>query len=370
MRPARARERGATTVEFAIVSILLFMMLFGLIDLGIIAIGNTAGSNAAREGARVGMIDYQCADRRAGCTTDNYDQIVDAVEAKLGTLVAGTPSVDVRCIDGSTPDPTYPDSSKIACDANVERGTDLIEVKVTWTQAATSPFAKNATHTEVARMAIQGPPTDSSGGPGAPQCQVTGVASITPAVNSVSPAPVGHLTTPEQVTVVTNNDPSCDGIWADFPTANPDWLVALTKVGSGPDYTGTLPVTAPVVFNAGNNPQWVNILSADRNWILYNSASFTIDATAPTVTSCNPSQLSHSQSSVPFQVLGTGFVSPATVAITPAGFSIRSATFVNAGEIDIVVDTPNGNQKGAAYDVTVTNPDGSSGVKTGCLTVK
>ena len=49
-------------VEFAVIATVLFLLLFGFISLALIEIGNSAGSNAAREGARVGIINFDCAD--------------------------------------------------------------------------------------------------------------------------------------------------------------------------------------------------------------------------------------------------------------------------------------------------------------------
>ena len=57
-----SRERGATMVEFALVSVVAFALIFGLAELGLVVFGNSVGSSAARDGARVGLVNYVDAD--------------------------------------------------------------------------------------------------------------------------------------------------------------------------------------------------------------------------------------------------------------------------------------------------------------------
>lgn len=49
-------NRGASIVEFAIIAPLLFMLFFGIIEMGIYIYNQQMLTNAAREGARVGII--------------------------------------------------------------------------------------------------------------------------------------------------------------------------------------------------------------------------------------------------------------------------------------------------------------------------
>ena len=49
-------ERGGSLVEFAIVMPLLFMILFGIIDFGILLYDKAVITNAGREGARFGIV--------------------------------------------------------------------------------------------------------------------------------------------------------------------------------------------------------------------------------------------------------------------------------------------------------------------------
>src|SRR5947209_18689168 len=50
--PSATGERGQTTVEFALVAIVLFVMLFAIFDFGIFFAGRITATNAARSAAR------------------------------------------------------------------------------------------------------------------------------------------------------------------------------------------------------------------------------------------------------------------------------------------------------------------------------
>jgi Flp pilus assembly protein TadG len=56
-RPCRRNRRGAAAVEFAIVAPIFFLMVFGLIEFGRAVMVQQVLTNAAREGARVGVLD-------------------------------------------------------------------------------------------------------------------------------------------------------------------------------------------------------------------------------------------------------------------------------------------------------------------------
>jgi len=66
--PFRSRERGQELVEFALTFPLLFLLLMGIFDMGRVVYYNSVLYNAAREGARYGVI-----------YPDNYDEIRVAV---------------------------------------------------------------------------------------------------------------------------------------------------------------------------------------------------------------------------------------------------------------------------------------------------
>ncbi|MCD4688956.1 MAG: pilus assembly protein [Desulfuromonadaceae bacterium] len=49
-------ENGATSVEFAVIAVLLLTLIFGVIDFGLLFYNRQVLTNAAREGARRGVI--------------------------------------------------------------------------------------------------------------------------------------------------------------------------------------------------------------------------------------------------------------------------------------------------------------------------
>jgi Flp pilus assembly protein TadG len=52
----RARQRGAAAVEFALVSVTLFLILFGVMDFGLMAYQWNAAAEATRDAARVAVV--------------------------------------------------------------------------------------------------------------------------------------------------------------------------------------------------------------------------------------------------------------------------------------------------------------------------
>lgn len=179
MKRSRFSDEGATLLEFAIVAPVIFLLMFTMIDLSLIIIGNTVGGNAAREGARVGIIDFDCADNHDGCPSPspNYNKIVAAVDRLLGGLVRDRQAVRVRCLSPAT-NPSNP--QEVACKKGVIRvDRDLIEVRVQWRHIGASPFVANQIHTDVARMVIVGKP-DLSAPPPPPTTTTTATSVATP----------------------------------------------------------------------------------------------------------------------------------------------------------------------------------------------
>ncbi|MGH3116313.1 MAG: TadE family protein [Gaiellales bacterium] len=148
-------ERGTGTVEFSLVALVLFSLLLGMAAYGIVELGNSAGSSAARDGARVGIIYYQNADLPSD-PLGYYDKIRTAALQRLNGSVT-SPVVTVRCFNGST------EVQLTSCSpTNVDLlRNDLIEVQVSWIHKQALPFI-SGTHTEKARMVISGKPDLSS----------------------------------------------------------------------------------------------------------------------------------------------------------------------------------------------------------------
>lgn len=170
MSRVRRSERGATFIEFAFVAPALLLLMIAMCDIGLVVIGNSVGSNAAREGARRGLIDFACGDAWSGSTSydaaactapsANFHSIEQAVRARLAGLVRGAPVVRVACLDGAETARVI----KPCTMAAVVPSRDLIEVTVEWRHIGVSPFVVASSHQDVARMLINGKPQLSPAG--------------------------------------------------------------------------------------------------------------------------------------------------------------------------------------------------------------
>src|SRR5688572_19641791 len=94
-RSCRRNRRGAAAVEFAVVAPVLFLMVFGMIEYGRAVMVQQVMVNAAREGARSGVLDGATA-------TDVEDRVVDY-------LVGG--GISSASTDHVTIDPADPASA-------------------------------------------------------------------------------------------------------------------------------------------------------------------------------------------------------------------------------------------------------------------
>ena len=91
--PRQPRRGGATTVEFAFVAILLFMMLFGIFEYGRFLFMYHLTTNACRDGAR-----FACVRTNGGTmpgepatvTADNVKEVVRFGRPTTGSWPAGT----------------------------------------------------------------------------------------------------------------------------------------------------------------------------------------------------------------------------------------------------------------------------------------
>ena len=75
-------EKGGSLIEFALIAPLLFVILFGIIEFGILLYDKAMITNAGREGARAGIV-FDTALRNEDHTVN-----VGAVEAKVAQVVS------------------------------------------------------------------------------------------------------------------------------------------------------------------------------------------------------------------------------------------------------------------------------------------
>jgi hypothetical protein len=89
--PARLRSaRGAEILEFAIVTPLLCLVIAAIIDFGILFRSWEVLTNAAREGARVGMLPSY------SCDAGSPDVVARVTNYLVGSGITGSPDVDLR----------------------------------------------------------------------------------------------------------------------------------------------------------------------------------------------------------------------------------------------------------------------------------
>lgn len=75
---AGSSRKGATTVEFAVVATVMFLMLFGLLEFGRVAMLKQSMTNAASEGVR----------RAALASTQNANDVISAIRGHLKGSIA------------------------------------------------------------------------------------------------------------------------------------------------------------------------------------------------------------------------------------------------------------------------------------------
>jgi len=237
-----SRERGATMVEFALVSVVAFALIFGLAELGLVVLGNSVGSGAARDGARVGLVNYVDADVPG--SADNQ-AVVAAVKQRLVGIVAyQSASVVCRPADDLTAtEPCRPGSVDLA-------RNDVIEVAVTWRHRGAAAFGP-ATHSATARMVIGGAPDLSATPTTAPATTTTTAPSTTtttaPGGRTVLAAQMAdsdHNGRIDQVQVTFSGplDPACASGWT------------LANVPSGGSLTGVTISGSTAVLRIAEGP--------------------------------------------------------------------------------------------------------------------
>lgn len=276
---ARGRgDRGAVLIEFAVVFPIVMLLLLALADFALAELSDAAGSNAAREGARVGILYYEGAHDG---TSANHTKIASAVAAKLGGNVAGTPTVTVRCLEeDGTARAGGGSCSTVGAD-RVEVGEDLIEVSVRWDRrGGITGFVGNGFRTDKAIMRIVGaPPTGSAGAP--TSCSIT--------ASSASPSSVVHTggSIPAVTFEVTVSNPLfCGAPLLTFPVESGDGtahtmlptLAANTYAVTMPAGTGTWTAgtkSAPVRANGGATTATITFDVVDPSTCLITGASAT-----------------------------------------------------------------------------------------------
>lgn len=90
-------DRGAAAVEFALVSLLLFLLLFGIIEFGAYFAQNLALSNGARQGARYGVVPNTSPSSGLSANP-TCAAITSAAQGASGTIAVNPSQVQVQVV--------------------------------------------------------------------------------------------------------------------------------------------------------------------------------------------------------------------------------------------------------------------------------
>jgi Flp pilus assembly protein TadG len=182
-------DAGVTVVEAAFVLPLLFMFIFGLVDLGMWTLNANQASNAARDGARVGILEYPLPGIAIATEKEEAEAaIIEAVKARLPEGTVEDSDVTITCLadDGST----------VSCSGP---NPDRVKVDVVWAWRLVTPVAtmigvEEGAATGSATMEIVGRPMAVAPPPATEDPDDPVVPPV------VVPCKVANLTTPPSVT--------------------------------------------------------------------------------------------------------------------------------------------------------------------------
>lgn len=129
MRRAIRSERGHAIAEAAFVLPILFVLVFAMFDFGQWELQTTQATNAARDGARAGLMAYKTAE---GTTSSPGGSGWSTVNSAVAARLAGQSyTLTVACVGGAD-ETTKPCSS-------AQPDVDRIKVTVSWTRSSLTP---------------------------------------------------------------------------------------------------------------------------------------------------------------------------------------------------------------------------------------
>jgi Flp pilus assembly protein TadG len=270
----RRGEAGAVLVELAMVVPVLFLFVFGLVDVGLLAFERNQAAAAARDGARAALVDYDQADVPASA---NNERVKAAAVARID---AKAPVVAVRCLADT--------GTTISC-STASANVDRVELSVSWNRSSITfvggIIGQSQHISATAAMVVAGRPsaapviplttsssttststTSTTVGPTTTTllgCTAT-AAAVTPAVNTRQGSS-GHLSL--NFTVTVNAVACASGIQVRLtPT---DGTITLAVAGPGPLYT--LSVNRNT-YNWDLGTQTVTILNAADGTVIANTS--------------------------------------------------------------------------------------------------
>lgn len=232
----RHASRGVTIVEAAFAFPILLTFIFGLVDLGMWTFNANQATNAARDGARLGILDYKTAE-----SGTQHEAIVAAVRARLEDAKVQAEDVDVRCVD--------PDGTSVACStATVDVHRIRVEVEWAWdlvTPVATILGYDRGAATGSATMKIVGRPlppsstsaTSTTTTTAPPGCAVSSLTVPTSVARTrKNGSPTRQLASPVLVEFVTNGSAACTDLRVMLQSADDSSGNRSVSIDCGCDY--------------------------------------------------------------------------------------------------------------------------------------
>lgn len=244
MRRSRRGDRGVTIVEASFALPILFLFIFGLIDMGLWTLNSNQAANAARDGARAGVLSYEQADQAGSA---DRAAIVAAIQQHLPGQDLDDSAIAIECVQaGGTVTP---------CAVAVP-DVDRIRVAVQWEWKLLTPIAgtigiESGAAEGAATMAIVGRPLAAGtlhDTAYAADTTTTTVPAATCAVGTptVTPSPVeskGNQLTSDLTVTFTSNAQACSGLRIELvgsrTNPEPTTLSFSCTCGDGPDHTWT-----------------------------------------------------------------------------------------------------------------------------------
>lgn len=225
----RRGSDGVTIVEAAFALPILFTFIFGLVDLGMWTLNANQATNAARDGARLAILDYAGADVSSPASP-TYSAVVKAAKARLES--DKVEDVAVSC--------TTPAGATVACSA-ARVDVDSVRVDVRWRWRLVTPVA-----------AILG--YDRGDATGSATMRIVGRPLPPPTTTTTTQPPTTTTTAPLNPCAVTL-----------LKLEEPGGGVKRRKIGA--DFTGQLADPIPVTFTTnganGCTNLRVQLLSTD-----------------------------------------------------------------------------------------------------------
>ncbi len=129
MRRSRWLDRGVTVVEAAFALPIMLLFISGLVDLGMWTFNTNQATNAARDGARAGILSYLQADVS---DSPDHEAVVAAVQAHLPANTVDGSEITVECLTAA--------GTMVTC-ADARFDVDRIRVEVEWHWNLVTPVA-------------------------------------------------------------------------------------------------------------------------------------------------------------------------------------------------------------------------------------